>query len=200
MVKAVLETIDRLQITRAIGIGVGLGAAILLRAAEKRPRVFGGLILISPVFHAAAAWERVTTSAEGFFSNTMGLGLSHHVKEKFLHRWLSNAAREENHSVAQVLEDALDKLNAKNVTRFVVAGTYRSGCQEIVKGIKGKVLLITGKESNLRYHTDDVFADFDPAMTSWLDLQECGSLPHEEHPDSVAEAISLFLQGFSGYA
>ncbi|KAI0567231.1 NDRG family protein [Gracilaria domingensis] len=199
MVSAVLELIDRMQIPRLVAFGIGLGAAVLVQAAATRPKAFAGLILISPVFHPATRFERLGTSVEGFFSKNLGFGLTQRTKDRFLYRWLSDDIRESNFSVSQSLEEGLDRLNSRNVLRFFETDMWRTGVEQCISDVKAKVLLITGKESALREHTADLFASFDPETTSWVDIIDSGSLAHDEFPEKVAESVSLFLQGFTGY-
>ncbi|CAN8066858.1 unnamed protein product [Agarophyton chilense] len=199
MVNAVLELIERVQMPRLVAFGIGLGGAILLQAAATKPKAFAGLVLISPVFHPATHFDRLSTTVEGFFSKNLSIGLTQRIKDRFFYRWLSDDTRESNYSVSQSLEEGLDRLNSRNVVRFFETDMWRTGVEQYVKDVKAKVMLITGKESSLREHTADLFSSFDPSTTSWLDIIDCGSLVHDEYPDKVAEAISLFLQGFTGY-
>lgn len=195
LVRAVEEVIERFELTRVIGFGVGIGAAVMLRAAMAKNTTFAGLILISPVIEPAGVLERMSVGADGLFSRGFGLGLNRRTKDRFLWRWLRDDTRDYNFSLVQSLEDGLDRLNSANLSRFLAADSWRGDITHSLNDIKAKVLLVTGKESALRYHSADRFHQFDPERTSWLDVQECGSLVHEEHPEQMAQSVSLFLQG-----
>lgn len=199
MVKAVLDLLDRVQVPRCVAFGIGLGGAILIQAAATRPKAFAGLVLISPVLHPAPRWDRISTTFEGFFSKNLGMGLTQRMKDRFFYRWLSDDTRESNFSVSQSLEEGLDRLNTRNLLQFLETDMWRTGVVEYISKVKAKVLLITGKDSSLREQTADLFSSFDPSNSSWLDVADCGSLAHDEFPDKVAESVSLFLQGFTGY-
>lgn len=195
LVRAAGEVIDRFELPRAIGFGVGIGAAVMLRAAIQKNVTFAGLILISPLIEPAGIVEKMTVGADGMFSRGFGLGLSRRAKDRFLWRWLRDDTRDLNFSLVQNLEDGLDRLNPANLTRFLAADSWRDDITQDLKSIKAKVLLVTGKESALRHHSADRFHQFDPEHASWLDVQECGSLVHEEYPEQMAQSVSLFMQG-----
>lgn len=195
LVSGVEDVLDRFELRRVVGFGVGLGAAALLRAALKRPKAFAGLVLISPVIAASGVAERVAVGVDGLFTQKLGFGLSRRAKDRFLHRWLSDSSRESNFSLVQNVEDGLDRLNASNLLRLLAADTWRDDITAKLGEVKARLLLVTGKDSALRYHTAEAFALFDAANTSWLDVADSGSLVHEEHPDQVARSVSLLLEG-----
>lgn len=138
-------------------------------------------------------------SLDCFFARNITLGVSKHVKEKLLCRWLSSETQESNDTLTNELEESIDRLNATNVVRFVAEDSNRQSMENIIKDVKSKLLIITGKNSSLRHHTDDIYASLNPTLTSRLDVADSGSLVFNEYPEIVAQAISLFLQGFPGY-
>ena len=195
LVTLVLAVIDRYSLTRAIGFGVGIGAAVLVRAALRRNDVFAGLILISPLLEPSGVLEKVSVGADGMLSRGFGLGLSRRTKDRFMCRWLKDDSREENPTLVQSLEDGLDRLNPANLTRLLAADSWRDDVSAELKKIKAKVLVVTGKESALRHHAAEAFHLFNPELSSWLDVHECGSLVHDEYPEQMAQSLSLFMQG-----
>lgn len=200
LVRDVLTVLDRFDLDRVIAMGVGIGASIFVAAAAQRPKVFTGLILISPIFYPCSMMERFMIRAENVFSKGLGLGLNRHVKDRFLSRWLSDDMMESNSAVVQSIEDALDRLNARNIVRLLDIDSTRPDISSFISKVQAKTLIITGKASNLCYHTEDGFPLFKPNKTTWLNIADAGSLVHDECPEEVAKAISLFLQGFAGYS
>lgn len=194
LVSAIEQVVERFELTRVVGIGVGLGAAAILRAALNKPKSFAAIVLISPVITTAGVAERMSVGTDGLFTRQLGLGLSRRAKDKFLYRWLSDAARESNFSLVQSLEDGLDRLNASNLVRLLGADAARDDISAKLHELKARLLLVTGKESALRYHTEDAFASFNPETTSWLDVHDCGSLVHEEHAEQLSQSLSLLLE------
>lgn len=193
----VTAVLDRFNLSRVVGFGVGAGASILLHTAMLRPAAVTGLILVSPLLYASSYAERALSKLDGLF--VRGLGLGRRVKDRFLTRWLSQQTLDANHDLVAVLDDSMDRLNASNVVRLMEAEAWREDLTHHLKEIQAKVLLITGKESLIREHTANCFSMLDPSKTSWIDVQVGGALVHEEHPDQVARGISLFLQGFGVY-
>lgn len=198
LVADVAQVLQRLAVGRAVGLGVGLGAGVLLRVAAVQPKAFAGLVLVSPVLLAGGFAERAAVAVDGVFARQLGLGLSRRAKERFLGRWLSEKAREENVGLVQSLEEGLDRLNAGNLVRLLAADCWRDDVSGQLKDVRARLLVVTGKESALRYHTEECFGLFDAGNVSWLDVADCGSLVHEERGDKVAEAFALLLEGLGG--
>jgi pimeloyl-ACP methyl ester carboxylesterase len=197
LARCVNEVLVHFDVRRAIGLGVGAGASVLTHAALEKPRVFAGLILVSPLFYASSYAERAYAGVDNV--TVRGLGLGGHVKERFLGRWLGQETLDSNHDLVAVLNDNLDRLNAGNVSRFMQAEAWRDDLAGRLGVVKAKVLLITGRQSTLRADTDSCFSLFPPAQTSWIDVQEGGALVLEEHPERATEGIRLFMQSFGAY-
>jgi pimeloyl-ACP methyl ester carboxylesterase len=194
---AVNEALAEFGVRRAIGFGVGAGSSVMAEAARAAPTKWAGLVLVSPLFHASGFVERGLAAADGAY--VRGLGLGGRVKDRFLRRWLSPAVLEGESELVAVLDASVDRLNAGNVARYMQAEAWREGLAGHLGEIDAKVLLVTGRESALRQDTADCFSQLNPAQTSWLDVPDVGGLVHEEAPDRVARALSLFLQGFGAY-
>lgn len=197
LAKTVVEVIERFQLRRVIGIGFGVGSTILTQAALALPKVVAGLVLVCPLFYAATFIERAFTSVDAYY--TRGVGLGRRTKDRFLERWLSQETRDSNFDLTQAVEDELDRLSTPNMARFVLAEVRRPDLAGKVGQLQSKVMLVTGKESPLRFHTDDAFSSFNPENVSWLDVADKGSFVLEEAPERVARGLSLYLQGFPEY-
>lgn len=195
--KTVEEVIERFNLRRVIGFGFGLGATILTQAALAQPKRFSGLVMVSPVLFGASFMERTFTSVDAIY--TKGVGLGRRTKDRFLDRWLSPNTRDFNHDLTNTIEAELDRLSASNLARFIAAEVTRPDLSGMLRELKAKVLLVTGRDSLLRFHTEDCFASFNPASVTWLDVMDMGSHVLEEKPDRVAKALSLYLQGFGEY-
>lgn len=203
IVEAILKLIHQRNISRLVGIGIGYGATALLRAATSNPKiksVFAGLVLISPVIAPSAYSERVTQTSDNVLSRQLGLGLTRRTKDRLMSRWLSDTMNEDSNSPVELLEEELDRRNANNVLRMLAEDTWRQDASTVIKDLKSRVLIITGKDSTLRYHVDDYISQFDAQNVSRLDIVDAGSLVHDEQPDRVSKALSLFLQGITGFS
>lgn len=191
------SALKELGVTRAIGLGVGAGSSVVAEAARAAPRLWAGLVLVSPLLSASGYLERGLAAADGAY--VRGLGLGGRVKDRFLRRWLSPEAVESQNELVAVLDASVDRLNASNVARYMQAEAWRDGLSGHLREIKSKVMLVTGRESQLREDTANGFSELDPTRTSWVDVPGAGGLVHEEVPDRVGTALSLFLQGFGTY-
>lgn len=199
LTRSIISLIDRCQISKIIGFGIGLGATVLLRAAAQIPTKFSGLVLISPIIYPSSYAERFSQSTDGLFSRQLGLGLTRRTKDRLLARWLSYQTNEESSGPAQALEEELDRRNPYNVQLALAEDTWREDASEIIKQAKTRILLVTGKASALRYHVEDAIEKFDAENVSRIDVVGAGSLVHDEDPDRIARAVSLFLQGIPGF-
>lgn len=200
IVRAITTLIERYQISRLVGFGVGFGAVVLLRAAAQMSTKFAGLVMVSPVISPSPISERFHQITDGLVSRQLGLGLTRRTKDRFLARWLSDQTIEQHSGPGQALEEELDRRNAHNVLHMLAEDTWREDSSKIINQVTTRILLITGKASTLRYHVEDSIGYFDPKNTSRLDVPDVGSLVHCEDADRVARSLSLFLQGIPGFS
>lgn len=193
LARGVLAVLERFELRRVVGLGFGVGAAVLCQAAlESTTGAFAGLIAVSPVLYSAGIWERTFSTADALAAQ--GLGLGRRAKDKFLERWLAMETRDSNHDLVQAIEDELDRMCPANVAGFLSAEARRPDLSTKLRSLP-KTLLITGRESPLRHHVEEGFSQFDPTKVTWLDVMEKGSFVHEEAPERVAKALALYLQG-----
>jgi pimeloyl-ACP methyl ester carboxylesterase len=197
LAQRVRKVVEHFKLKRVIGLGVGAGASVLVHAALELKREFAGLILVSPLFEASGYIERGLALIN--MPYLRGLGVGPRDKDRFLARWLAPETIETNHDLVAALDENLDRVNVKNVVMFMHAESWRSGLRQRLSSLQSKVLLFTGRESPLRFHTADCYSIIDPSRVSWIDITGGGSLVLEEFPDRVATGISLFLQGFGMY-
>lgn len=200
VVQAISTLIDFYQIKRLIGLGVGLGGTMLLRANAKHPKIFSGLVLISPVIAPATMTERIFQAADDLLNSSLGLGLTRRVKDKFIARWVSDSTREHLFGAVQILDEDLNRRNPSNVMKMLSQDAWRGDSSDCIKKVTSRVMLITGKDSQLRFHVNDAIELFDSKQSTWLDIAEAGSLVYDEMPDRVGKALSLFLQTIPGFS
>jgi len=172
----VVRVLDRLELRRVVGFGFGIGATILSQAALLATRGrFAGLIMVSPVFYAASLWERTFISVDSTIFSA-GMGLGRRGKDRFIERWLGPETKDYNHDLISHLEAELDRLSSANVGRFLAAEGRRPDLSLQLADLKHtKVMLITGRESPLRFHVEEGFSKFDPKNVTWLDVMDIGS-------------------------
>lgn len=194
----ILDALDKLfekfELSSVVGFGVGLGAHILIKSAlEKRAR-FKALILVSPLLYGPGTLDRAGFTWDSVMGASVGWGLSRKVKDRLLRRWLSDDAMEENVDLVRTMEDAIDRLNPHNVLKVMEMEMSRDDISAKVAELP-RCLLITGKNSHLRWHVADLLHKFNTERTAHLDVHDCGGLAHEEHSEEVAMSVALLLQG-----
>lgn len=200
MIRALITLVERFEIHRLLAIGVGFGATMLVQLSAKMPKIFSGLVLISPIIFPASYPERLYQGAHNLLGTSLGLGLTRRVKDSFMARWLSSSTREELCGAQSSLEEDLDRRNPINVLRLMYVEAWREDCLPLISKITCRVLLASGKASTLHFHANDALSSFNPKDCTWLDVAEVGSLVHDEAPDRMAAALSLFLQTISGFS
>jgi protein NDRG1 len=198
LAEQVIAVVEHFRLKRVIGFGVGAGASVLVHAALALERRIAGLILVSPLFQASGYVERAFATFN--MPYLRGLGVTRRDKDHFLARWLAPETLETNHDLVAVLDDNLDRVNIRNIVLYMQAEAWRSDLKRRLPSLQSKVLIFTGRESPLRYHTADSYASINPSRASWIDVTGGGSLLLEEFPDHASTGISLFLQGFGVYA
>lgn len=199
VVLAISKLIENYEIKRVLGIGVGLGATMLLRANAKHPKIFCGLVLVSPIIAPSTIPERIVQAADDVLNSSFSLGLTRRIKDRFIARWVSDSTREQLCSAVQVLDDDLDRRNPSNVMRMTSQDAWRKDSSPCIADVSSRVMLITGRESALRFHVNDAIHLFDSKQSTWLDVEGAGSLVQDEVPDRVGKALSLFLQTIPGF-
>lgn len=193
LTESVEHVVKTFPVKNIIGFGVGLGASVLLDFAKKEPRNVHGLVLVSPLVFGPSFIER----ASSFVSTGVmsGVGLGRRLKDGMLSRWFSQDTIDHNVELVRRFDDAMDRMNASNMAKYCYAEASRPDLSQDLSNLRARVLLISGKDSPLRWHSSDSFSLFDPEKVSWIDVEEAGSMVVEERPDEVARALSLFLQG-----
>jgi len=187
------KVVERFQLKRILGLGVGAGARVLLDYASRYHGTVRGLILVSPVIHAASIpeWLTLTTSVR----YTSYAGWNEQLKKRLLARWLSEEQLVEGNPVRIKYESALNRLNPFNTARLLSAYAKRKDISKTLSKLRFRALIITGTASQLYEDSLRAFASFDPSNTTIIELRGCGSLCLDEENEKSAEAVKLYLEG-----
>jgi pimeloyl-ACP methyl ester carboxylesterase len=190
-----------------IGLGVGVGANILLRFALNHPGKVDALCVLNCISTTAGwiEWGYQKLNARHLRSKGMTQG----ALDYLMWHHFGRLTEERNHDLVHVYREYFEHhVNPVNLAMFIDSYILRTDMgitrelDPVRKGLsrtaKVPVLNMTGA---LSPHVDDTVtfnSRLDPSNSTWMKLQDCGMLL-EEQPAKVVEAFRLFLQG-NGYA
>lgn len=196
-----------------VGLGVGLGANILVRLALRRPKLVDGMVLIN-----------CTSSSSGWLEwayhkmNMKNLRKSPVVPESVVEYlvWyhlgsLGGDRSIDSVSLASILKQHfIAEVNPVNLALLIQAYVTRTDIKlardlaangKTMLGsnrtLKMPVLNMVGDHSPHIEATVNFNGRLDPAKCTWMKIQDAGMVL-EEQPEKAGEAIRLFLQGL-GY-
>lgn len=187
---------------RVVFIASGAGCVIAAEAALRLGSVVAGMILFSPVLSGATTAEGVRerlASAGGWN------GTGEAAKAGWFARWLSPDALAGNVELTAKYSDALDRLCAANVGRYVWAHAHRRDVGAAIRAaprgsVGGRVLLFGGRaapEGGGGGYTAVIegLSCWSPGSASLIGVDGAGAGVVEEAPHEVVEAVRLFFLG-----
>lgn len=191
-----------------VGFGVGLGANVFVRLAQRRPKFVNGLILINCDI-SAASWVEWAYQKIMFKSLKNNLTMPDNVIEHLLWYHLGPDSCSKNlisifkhyfktqinkQNISQLLRSFASRTEIKLSRDLAPNGkTLKGACRTL----KVPVLNMVGHNSPHIGATVTFNGKMDPKLCTWMKIQDSGMII-EEQPTKVVEAMKLFLQGL-GY-
>jgi len=189
------------------GLGVGVGANILVRYALAHPEKVNTLCLLNCISTTAGwiEWGYQKLNARHLRSKGMTQG----ALDYLMWHHFGRLTEERNHDLIHVYREYFEQhVNPINLALFIdsyICRTDLAISRELdptrkasVKTVRVPILNVTGA---LSPHVEDTVtfnSRLDPETSTWMKLQDCGMVL-EEQPAKIVEAFRLFLQGH-GYA
>jgi len=189
------------------GLGVGVGANILVRYALAHPEKVNTLCLLNCISTTAGwiEWGYQKLNARHLRSKGMTQG----ALDYLMWHHFGRLTEERNHDLIHVYREYFEHhVNPINLALFIDSYIRRTDLainreldpsrKASVKTVRVPILNVTGA---LSPHVDDTVtfnSRLDPETSTWMKLQDCGMVL-EEQPAKIVEAFRLFLQGH-GYA
>ncbi|XP_062005408.1 protein NDL2-like isoform X1 [Rosa rugosa] len=196
-----VEVLDFFGLKEVLCLGVTAGAYILTLFAMKYKERVLGLILVSPICKVPSwtewLYNKVLLNLLYFY------GMCGVLKECLLQRYFSKELRcgiqGAESDVIQACRRLLDERQSLNVMRFLQAINERHDLTESLKSLQCKTLIFVGENSP--FHAESVYmnARMDGKSCALVEVQSCGSLVTEEHPNAMIIPIEFFLMGFGYY-
>ncbi|KOM55077.1 hypothetical protein LR48_Vigan10g096900 [Vigna angularis] len=196
----IAEVLDFFGLREVLCLGVTAGAYVLTLFAMKYKERVLGLILVSPICKAPSwtewLYNKVLMNLLYFY------GMCGLLKECLLQRYFSKELRGNvqgaESDIILTCRRLLDERQSLNVMRFLQAINARHDLTEGLKELQCKTLIFAGESSP--FHAESVYMStrMDNRNCALVEVQACGSLVTEEHPNSMITPLECFLMGY-GY-
>jgi len=200
-------------IPTCVGMGVGLGANVLVRLAARRPKLVDGMVLVN-CDSQKAGWVEWGYHKVNMKNLKKSKTLDDSVVDYLIWYHLGSLGRDRGLDVvsiasiyrqyfqtevqpanlAQLINSYVNRTDLGLVRDLAPNGKTIIGAKQT---LKMPVLNIVGDKSPHVDATVTFNRRLDPAKCTWMKIRDA-AMVLEEQPSTVAEAISLFLQGL-GY-
>ncbi|GAU21446.1 hypothetical protein TSUD_32770 [Trifolium subterraneum] len=194
----VAEVLDFFGLKEVMCLGVTAGAYILTLFAMKYKERVLGLILVSPICKGPSWTEWIYNKV--LLNLLYFYGMCSLLKECLLQRYFSKELRcsiqGAESDVILTCRRLLDERQSLNVMRFLQAVNARQDLSEGLKNLQCKTLIFAGESSP--FHAESIYMSkkMDSKICALVEVEACGSLVTEEHPNSMIIPIECFLMGF----
>ncbi|XP_023338144.1 protein NDRG3 [Eurytemora carolleeae] len=192
------EVLNHFSLVRYIGIGVGLGANVLVRHALAYPERVDCLMLINTQT-TKAGWMEWGYQKRNV-SHLRTTGVTQPVLDYLLWHHLGQDYTERSHDLVNVYKHYFEKdVQGINLAKLVEQFIWRTDIplDRLGATLEVPVLNLVGIYSPFIDDTVTFNGRLAPSKTNWIKIQEA-AMVLEEQPGKVSEAFRLFLQG-QGY-
>jgi pimeloyl-ACP methyl ester carboxylesterase len=198
LAEQIQEVLNHFSLVRYIGVGVGLGANVLVRHALAYPERVDSLMLVNTQTTTAGwvewGWQKRNVS------HLRSTGVTQQVLDYLLWHHLGQDYTERSHDLVNVYKHYFEKdVQGINLAKLVEQYIWRTDIPLDRQGatLEVPVLNLVGIHSPFTDDTVTLNGRLAPSKTSWIKIQEA-AMVLEEQPGKVCEAFRLFLQG-QGY-
>jgi pimeloyl-ACP methyl ester carboxylesterase len=192
---ALLEILNFFQLKRCFGMGIGMGATILLHATSTERLAFRGLILMGCSASTATWSEWVTTNY--VLTSLRLFGLTESTKHALAQYFFHPSTMEGNGDLCRTLSSSFNGLEPHTLRGALHTWLHRPAFKSSLSHVKNtRVLMICGRSSPLYAQSLEAFAALPSGTAEWLPLSKSGTLASVENPQTVFSAITLFVKGF----
>ncbi|XP_051151421.1 protein NDL2 isoform X1 [Andrographis paniculata] len=198
LVDQIAEILDYFGLGAVMCLGVTAGAYILTLFAIRHSERVMGLILVSPLCKAPSWTEWLRNKV---MSNLLYLcGMCGIVKEMLLMRYFSKEVRGSvdipESDLVQSCRRLLSERQSPNVMRFLEAINGRPDITDGLRRLQCRSLIFVGENSPFHSEALHMTSKLDRRFSALVEVQACGSMVTEEHPDAMLIPLEYFLMGF----
>lgn len=190
-------------IKHAICLGVGLGANIMARVAQKNPDLVDGLFLVNPVPTVAGWTEWVYQKRNIYYLDNLNLSQKSNfpqcVIDYLMWHHFGSTSQDRNQDLINMYKSYFSsyKIRPRNLALLIDSylrrddiGVHRAKESEI----SCSTLILCGNDSPYLDDSINMNQRLMPDRSTWMKLFDCG-LAIDEQPYKVSEAFILFAQG-----
>jgi len=199
-----IAVLDQLGIKQVVCFGEGAGANILARFAMAHITRVLGICLLHATGTTAGFFESIKDRFVTWKLDQDGMSQSA-ANYLILHRFGGTKFTKANDKeelctiVQSYVESLHNKVNYKNLTKFVDAFLKRTSVTDKVENLKCPILLVTGQQSVFNgttraLHMAIVKTCEDKGKVEFIEVSEVANVL-EEKPDKLGECFQYFLQG-----
>lgn len=199
-------------IKQAICIGVGLGANVMSRVAQKNPDLVDGIFLINPVPTVAGWAEWAYQKRNIYYLNNLDKGLSqldgdNYYKSSFpqcildylIWHHFGTPTQNSCTDLINMYKNYFSSFKIRPRNLALLLDSYLNRDDVGVSRDEGQQidcssLVLCGNDSPFLEDSINMNQRLKPDRSTWMKLFDCG-LVLDEQPHKVAEAFILFVQG-----
>jgi len=198
LAEQVQEVLNHFALVKYIGVGVGLGANVLIRHALQYPERVESLMVVNACT-GKAGWVEWGYQKRNV-SHLRTVGVSQPVLDYLLWHHLGQNYEERAHDLLQVYKQYFsNNVNGTNLAPLVEQYIWRSDIpltRDAAYGVtlEPPVLNLVGIHSPFIEESVNFNGQLTPSKTNWIKIQDA-AIVLEEQPGKVCQAFRLFLQG-----
>lgn len=200
------------NIKQAICIGVGLGANVMARVAQKNPDLIDGVFLINPVPTTAGWMEWAYQKRNIYYLNNLESGITQSnniypveysfpqcILDYLTWHHFGTPSEDNCRDLMNIYKDYFSsfKIRPKNLAMLIDSYIKRDDIgisREDGEHIECSSLVLCGNDSSFLEDSINMNQRLRPDRSTWMKLFDCG-LVLDQQPGKVAEAFILFVQG-----
>lgn len=185
-----LAVIDELHLENVVACGVSMGGYIALRAYEKRPHAFKGLVLVDT--HSSADTnlqkQKRFDTIQSVLANGRRVFSINFVKQVFGAQTLKK-----NPGAVEMIKSAIRRNKEVDICATLLALAARTDTTGTLSDIRVPVLLIRGTEDQLI--SKEKMAEMEAQIPDvrHIEMEDCGHLPNVENPGRFNGELRNFL-------
>mmetsp|Transcript_30703 Transcript_30703/g.77029 ORF Transcript_30703/g.77029 Transcript_30703/m.77029 type:complete len:348 (-) Transcript_30703:71-1114(-) len=195
MAEQVIEVCRTLRVSRVVGLGLGLGGNILLRAALLAPSLVSGLILVGPTAQSSG-WAEWIYQGIGTYTLSW-FGITTRVLDQLCARYLPDTALQEHPDRYAELRHTIASKQPINLMKFIQANSHKTPIEDQLSKVRCPSILFVGEYS---YYGDDtllVFSKLRPELSELVQLRSHAHLLTDEAPHHMSQPLALFVAGLN---
>jgi pimeloyl-ACP methyl ester carboxylesterase len=194
LAEQVADVVAALKLREVLGLGVGTGAYVLIKAAAAAPKVFCGLALLSPAVTRAGWWEWAASAAAA--TSLSWRGWTPAARDHFAQRLLSLASLQlygGDSDLVRALRRDVGDVPAPAAAAGLRAAAARADATADVGRLRCRLLLVYGAEGIYAGDALALGAAADKGRFALVEVPGAGVLVGEERAGELVSPLQLFL-------